>query len=112
MPRYPLAEMRGRAEEVAVEALTEIEGRAGRFMVHLDADVIDFTNCPIADVRQQGAGLEAQEALSCLKVSVQSPKFARLAITEIKPDHADEEGALLGAFTELLAEVLAPIGRY
>ena len=84
MPRHPLAEMRGRAEEVAIEALTEIEGRAGRFLVpgrflvHLDVDVIDSTNCPIADVRQQGAGLEAQEALSCLKASVQSPKFARL----------------------------------
>jgi hypothetical protein len=32
--------------------------------VHLDVDVIDFTDCPIADVPQQGTGLEAQEAIS------------------------------------------------
>jgi hypothetical protein len=33
-----------------------------------------------------------------LKVFVQSPKFAGPTITEIKPDHAGEEGALLLAF--------------
>jgi hypothetical protein len=52
MPRYPLAGIQGRAEEVAAEALAEIEGRVERFLVHLDVDVIDFTDCPIADVPQ------------------------------------------------------------
>jgi len=42
---------------------------------------------------------------------VRSPKFSGLTITEINPDHADEEGALLGAFAESIADVLAPIGR-
>ena len=111
MPRYPLSEIRGRAEEAAAKALSEIEGRAGRFLVHLDVDVIDFTDCPIADVPQQGAGLEAREAISCLKFFVQSPKFAGLTITEINPDHADEEGALLRGFADSIAEVLAPVGR-
>jgi arginase len=111
MPRYPLSEIRGRAEEAAAKALSEIEGRAGRFLVHLDVDVIDFTDCPIADVPQQGAGLEAREAISCLKFFVQSPKFSGLTITEINPDHADEEGALLRGFADSIAEVLAPVGR-
>jgi arginase len=111
MPRYPLAGIRGRAEEVAAQALAEIEERAGRFLVHLDVDVIDFTECPIADVPQQGAGLEAREVISCLKVFVQSPKFSGLTITEINPDHADEEGALLGAFAQSIVEVLSPLGR-
>src|SRR5215212_5130255 len=53
MPRYSLEEIRGRADEVAARALGEVEGRAERFMVHLDVDVIDFTDCPIADVPQQ-----------------------------------------------------------
>jgi arginase len=111
MPRYPLGAIRGKVEEVAAEALTEIEDRAGRFLVHLDVDVIDFTDCPLADVPQQGAGLEVREAISCLKVFVQSPTFSGLTITEINPDHADEEGTLLGAFAESIAEVLAPLGR-
>jgi hypothetical protein len=49
--------------------------------------------------------------ISCLKVFVQSPKFAGLTITEINPDHADEEGALLGAFAQSIVEVLSPLGR-
>lgn len=111
MPHFPLAGIRDRAVEVAGQALSEIESRAGRFLVHLDVDVIDFTECPIADVPQQGAGLEAQEAISCLKVFVRSPKLSGLTITENNPDHADEERALLGAFAESIAEVLAPLGR-
>jgi arginase len=111
MPRFPLAGIRGRPEEAAGQALSEIERRAGRFLVHLDVDVIDFTDCPIADVPQQGTGLEAQEAISCLKVFVRSPSFSGLTITEINPDHADEEGALLAAFAESIAEILAPLGR-
>jgi arginase len=79
--------------------------------VHLDVDVIDFTDCAIADVPQQGAGLQLREATSCLKLFVRSPKFLGLTITEINPDHGDEEGALLGAFAESIADVLAPIGR-
>ena len=110
MPRYPFAGIRGRAEEAA-QALSKIQGRAGRFLVHLDVDVIDFTNCPIADVPQQGAGLEAREVISCVKVFVQSPKFSGLTITEINPDHADEEGAVLRVFAGSIAEVLAPVGR-
>lgn len=111
MPRYPLAEIQGRVEEAAAKALSEIECRAGRFLVHLDVDVVDFTDCPIADVPQQGAGLEAREAICCLKLFVQSSKFSGLTITEINPDHADEEGALLRGFAESIAEVLAPVGR-
>ena len=111
MPRYTLAEIRGRAEAAAAEALSEIESMAGRILVHLDADVIDFTDCPIADVPQQGAGLEAREVISCLKVFVQSPKFSGLTITEVNPDHADEEGVLLRGFAASIAEVLAPLGR-
>src|SRR5215208_1654531 len=112
MPRYSLEEIRGRADEVAARALGEVEGRAERFMVHLDVDVIDFTDCPIADVPQQGEGLEVQEAISCLKALVRSPKFFGLTITEINPDHADKEGAVLSSFAESIAEVLASLGRY
>jgi arginase len=111
MPRYPLAEIRGRAKEAAAQALSELEDRAGRFLVHLDVDVIDFTDCPLADVPQQGAGLGKREAISCLKVFVESPRFAGLTITEINPDHADEEGAVLRGFARSIAEVLAPVGR-
>jgi arginase len=112
MPRYSLEEIRrSGAREVAARALGEIEARAEWFLVHFDVDVIDFTDCPIADVPQQGAGLEVPEALSCLRTFVQSPKFSGLTITEINPDHTDEEGTELRGFAESIAGVLASLGR-
>jgi arginase len=112
MPRYSLEEIRGSGtREAAARALGEIEDRAKRFLVHLDVDVINFTDCPIADVPQQGAGLEVPEVVSCLEAFVQSPKFSGLTITEINPDHADEEGAVLKGFAGSIAGALAPLGR-
>ena len=46
-----------------------------------------------------------------MKVFVQSPKFSGLSITQINPDPAEEEGAVVGGSAESIAEVLAPLGR-
>ena len=105
MLSYPLARVQGRAREAAREALMQLEGRVERFMVHLDVDVIDFVDFPIADVPQINAGLTFQEAMACLEVFVSSPQFAGLTIAEINPDHADEEGTLATTFVANLVSV-------
>ena len=105
MLTYPLARVQGRAREAAREALMRLEGRVERFMVHLDVDVIDFVDFPIADVPQINAGLTFQEAMACLEVFVSSPQFAGLTIAEINPDHADEEGTLATTFVDNLVNV-------
>ena len=105
MLTYPLARVQGRAREAAREALMQLEGRVERFMVHLDVDVIDFVDFPIADVPQINAGLTFQEAMACLEVFVSSPQFAGLTIAEINPDHADEEGTLATTFVDNLVNV-------
>ena len=46
-----------------------------------------------------------------MKVFVQSPRCSGLSITQINPDPAEEEGALVGGFAQSIAEVLAPLGR-
>ena len=74
-------------------------------MVHLDVDVIDFVDFPIADVPQINAGLTFQEAMACLEVFVASPQFVGLSIAEINPDHADEQGIVATTFVESLAHV-------
>ena len=107
MLTYPLAQVQGRARDAATEALMQVEGRAQRFVVHFDVDVIDFVDFPIADVPQINAGLSFQEAMACLEVFVSSPQFAGLTIAEINPDHADEEGRLATTFVESLVNVFA-----
>jgi arginase len=110
MLTYPLAHVQGRAKEAATEALMQLEGRAERFVVHFDVDVIDFVDFPIADVPQINAGLTFQEAMVCLEVFVSSPQFAGLSIAEINPDHADEEGTLASTFVGSLVDVFAARG--
>ena len=82
---------------------------AGRFLVHLDVDVIDFVDFPVADFPQLNAGLTFTDAMACLRVFAASPGFAGLTVTEFNPDHADEEGELAQGFVEGLARALAGI---
>jgi arginase len=91
----------------AAAALGEIERRAERFVIHLDVDVIDFTDLPLADVPQFSGGLPFRDVLACLCVFASSRKFAGLTVAEVNPDHADEEGAVAETFVRGLAEALA-----
>ena len=107
MLTYPLAAVQGHARDAAASALMQLEGRAERFVVHFDVDVIDFVDFPIADVPQINAGLTFQEALASLEVFVSSPGCAGITITEFNPDHADEENVLAATFVEGIARALA-----
>jgi arginase len=107
MLRFPAARVRGRPKEAAAEALALIEESGRRFVVHFDADVIDFVDFPVADVPQHNAGLTFQEAIACLGVFATSPAFGGLVITEFNPDHADEHGELAGAFVRGVVEALS-----
>lgn len=102
---YPLAQVQGRARDVAREVLLQLERRVERFVVHFDVDVIDFVDFPIADVPQINAGLTFLEAMACLEVFMASSQFAGLSLAEINPDHADERGILATTFVESLVHV-------
>jgi arginase len=110
MYRYPAGRVRGRARAAAAEALGHLEGLAGRFLVHFDVDAIDFVDFPAADVPQFNTGLTFAEAMESLGVFAASRRFGGLVVTEFNPDHADEEGALVAALTQGIADVVA-LGR-
>lgn len=104
---YPLADVQRDVRAAAAEALAQIERRAERFVIHFDVDVMDFTDFPIANVPQFTGGLSFKDTFTCLRIFTASAKFCGLIVTEINPDHADEEGALAERFVNGLAEVLA-----
>lgn len=103
---YPVEVVAGRASEAARAARTEIEGDDRPFVVHVDVDVLDFLDCPLAD-QPEDRGLPLDDAMDCLAVFAASPRFRGLVITEINPDHADAEGATLRRFAEGIAAALA-----
>jgi arginase len=106
MRAHPLDQVEGRAVAAAIEAREAIESDGGTFLVHFDVDVLDFVDCPIADVPHFEHGMTLADAIASLRVFVASPRFAGLVVTEINPDHADAEGVSIGRFvTELVMAV-------
>jgi arginase len=103
---YPYEVVTGRAPAAASEARAAIELDERPFLVHLDVDVLDFLDCPLAD-QPEDRGLLLDEAMACLAVFTGSPRFGGLVITEINPDHADIEGATVRRFAEGVAGALA-----
>jgi len=108
--QYPVFEIRSGPLQAAVEALKYLEKKAKRFLVHLDVDVIDFTDFPVADVPQFREGLSFQDVITCLAKFSTSPHFSGMIITEFNPDHADEEGVLAATFIDGLAKAL--VGKW
>lgn len=103
---FPIEVVAGRASEAAAAARDDIEGDDEPFIVHFDVDVLDFLDCPLAD-QPEDRGLLLDEAMACLAVFADSPRFGGLVITEINPDHADMEGATLRRFAAGIAGALA-----
>jgi arginase len=102
---YPIEVVEGRPTEAARHARAAIEGDGGPFLVHFDVDVLDFLDCPLADQPEE-RGLRLDDAVECLRVFADSPRFGGLVVTEINPDHGDPEGATIARLVEGIAEAL------
>jgi arginase len=107
LPRLPAEQIRGRPREAAEEALARVSAAADRFLVHLDVDVVDFLDLPIADVPLHNAGLTFDEAMICLAVFARHGGLAGLTITEFNPDHGAEDGSTADALVRGLVGALA-----
>jgi arginase len=88
----------------AAAALSYLEARAERILVHLDVDVLDTGAVPLANF-PHFAGLTLAEVAACLAVFCASPKFAALVVTEVNPDH-DPDAVLLPQLLEVLVQAL------
>jgi arginase len=87
-------------------ALSELEDRVDRIVVHFDVDVIDFLNFPAADFPTINAGITLANAMDCIGTFARHRKFGALTICEFNPDHVDEAQHLVRQFVENLIAVL------
>jgi arginase len=106
MRAYPLDMVQGRAAAVAAEARAAIESDGGMFLVHFDVDVLDFVECPIADVPHFEHGMSLDDAMTSLRILLASPRFGGLVLTEVNPDHADRGGASIGTFVKAITAAI------
>lgn len=94
-------------EGAAVRALALLEPRCERLLVHLDVDVVDFTDTPLSENWGRNEGLAFATVLRALAPLLASPLLAGLTITELNPDHAEPGAGAIERLTGAVAAGLA-----
>jgi arginase len=87
-----------------------VEGWASQFdylLVHLDIDVVDFADAPLAENARRNVGLKLDTLLTALERLVAAPNWCGLTVCEINPDHGERDGSTLDDFASRLATVLS-----
>ena len=78
-----------------------------RLLIHLDVDVIDFADFPIAEHTRRNEGLTFHQAMQAIEVLVGAENWSALTVAEVNPDHGAEDGSTVSAFATALADGLA-----
>jgi arginase len=103
----PVDEVAADPEAAAARALSLLESRCERLLVHFDVDVVDFTDTPLSENTGRNEGLPFATALRALRPLLASPLLAGLTITELNPDHAEDGAGAIERLASAVAEMLA-----
>ena len=97
-------------DDPAGAALGVVEGWAAKFdhlLVHLDIDVVDFADAPLAENTRRNTGLSLDTLVAALKVLVAAPNWCGLTLCEVNPDHGEPDGSTMEDLATHLADVVA-----
>ncbi len=100
-------EVRADPQAAARRALNLLAARANRYAIHLDVDVVDFTDAPLSEHPSRNVGLSLDEMLSALKVLASGPGLVGITLTELNPHNAASDEGLLDRFAERFAEAVS-----
>ena len=98
------------ASDPAGTARAVAQGWARRFervLIHVDVDVLDYLDLPIAEETRRNRGLRFMQLTAALRELVTTPGWIGLTVCEINPDHGEADGSTLRTFSEGLADVLS-----
>jgi arginase len=96
------------AEAVATGWARQFE----RLLVHLDVDVLDFVEMPLAENNRRNTGLRFDQLMAALRPLLWAPNWAALTVCELNPDHGESDGSTLRTFAGALADALAASPRW
>jgi arginase len=109
LERVPVGEVAGDPEGAAERVLSGFGSRFDRLLVHFDVDVIDFTDAPLSENTGRNEGLALDVAFRALAVLAASERLSALTVTELNPQHGDEEGRTLERFVDSLVACLRAV---
>lgn len=83
-----------------------------RLLVHLDVDVLDYLDMPLAENNRRNIGLRFDQLMASLRQLLRAPNWVALTVCELNPDHGESDGSTLRMFVESLADALAASPRW
>jgi arginase len=81
--------------------------RYNRLLIHLDVDVLSFTDFPIAENVRRCDGLSFDALAAALVPLITAPNWRALTVTEVNPDHAPNEREAFGRLIAMLSAALS-----
>ena len=105
LERLDLTEVKRDPRGCARRAVTWAD-RFDRLLIHVDVDVLAFTDFPIAENTRRCDGLRFEELSAALEVLLAAPNRRCLTLTEVNPDHAPDEAEAFGRLIQMLARVM------
>ena len=82
-----------------------------RLLVHLDLDVLDFVDMPLAENSRRNRGLRFDQLMAALRRLLGAPNWSVLTVCELNPDHGESDGSTLRSFAAALADAVAASPR-
>jgi arginase len=106
LARVALEEVREDPEGAAGRALELLAARSDRYAIHLDVDVVDFTDAPLSEHPSRNTGLKLEEMLRALRVLASGPGLVAITLAELNPHNAAADDGLLERFAAALADAI------
>jgi arginase len=106
LPVVTVDEVRADPPGAAQRALGLLAARAGRYAIHLDVDVVDFTDAPLSEHPSRNVGLKLDQMLAALEVLVTGPGLVAITLAELNPHNAAADEGLLDRFVASVAHSL------
>lgn len=83
-----------------------------RLLIHLDVDVLDYVDMPLAENNRRNVGLRFDQLMASLRPLLRAPNWKALTVCEVNPDHGEIDGSTLRTFAAALADALAASPRW
>lgn len=106
LARVALEDVRADPEGAAHQALELLAARSDRWVLHLDVDVVDFTDAPLSEHPSRNTGLKLSEMLRALHVLASAPGLVAITLAELNPHNARADDGLLERFAADFAAAL------
>jgi arginase len=107
LARVALEAVRGDPEGAASQALQLLADRSDRYAIHLDVDVVDFTDAPLSEHPSRNTGLKLEEMLRALRVLASGPGLVAITLAELNPHNAAADDGLLERFAAAFADAIS-----